>query len=53
MLEGIAAHVHKDLQKVSEPEARKLFRATEKSLQGIVDAFNQYEQRNQRQYARN
>ena len=43
MLNAVMRHCREDIEKVAEPKARTLFEATAEMLNGLIDAYSQYE----------
>ena len=44
MLEGVINHAREDVGKVDEPRAQALFETTAEVLQGLVTAYDHYDQ---------
>ena len=45
MLTGVMRHARKDVDKISEPKAQALFETTAEVCQGLMTAFDHYEQK--------
>lgn len=47
MLRDVMEHLREDIGKVSEPKAEALFETSAEVLQGLITAFEHYEQRSE------
>jgi hypothetical protein len=47
MLSDTATHLQEDIGKIADPRAEALFETTREVLNGLVKAYNDFEQRNE------
>jgi hypothetical protein len=45
MLRHVADHMREDVSKIDEPKAQALFETSAEVLEGLITAYNHYEQR--------